>query len=71
MSRPVYEIADVFRRYGTGFQTTYARFLGPLQLLVLKALAACRTPDDIRLKSPCGLAYCAGSSGIRQCIQVA
>ena len=43
MSRPAYEIADVFRRYGSGFQTTYARFIGPLQLLVLKALAACRT----------------------------
>lgn len=43
MSRPAYEIADVFRRYGAGFQATYARFLGPLQLLVLKALAACRT----------------------------
>ena len=43
MSRPAYEIADVFRRYGTSFQATYARLLGPLQLLVLKALAACRT----------------------------
>ncbi len=43
MSRPAHEIADVFRRYGSGFQTTYARFIGPLQLLVLKALAACRT----------------------------
>jgi hypothetical protein len=43
MSRPAYEIADVFRRYGSGFQAAYARFLGPLQLLVLKALAACRT----------------------------
>ena len=43
MCRPAYEIADVFRRYGTSFQATYARLLGPLQLLVLKALAACRT----------------------------
>ena len=40
MSRPVYEIADIFRRYGPSFQATYARLLGPLQLLVLKALAA-------------------------------
>jgi hypothetical protein len=43
MSRPAYEIAEVFGRYGSGFQTAYARFIGPLQLLVLKALAACRT----------------------------
>ena len=43
MSRPAYEIADIFRRYGCSFQATYARALGPLQLLVLKALAACRT----------------------------
>ena len=43
MSRPAYEIADVFRRYGASFQATYARLLGPLELLVLKALAACRT----------------------------
>lgn len=43
MPRPAYEIADIFRRYGPAFQATYARLLGPLQLLVLKALAACRT----------------------------
>ncbi len=42
MPRPVHEIADVFRRYGSVFQNSYARFLGPLQLLVLKALVACR-----------------------------
>ncbi len=33
MRRPAYEIADVFRRYGPAFQATYARLLGPLQLL--------------------------------------
>ena len=43
MTRPAYEIADVFRRYGSTFQATYARLLGPLHLLALKALAACRT----------------------------
>ena len=43
MSRPACEIADVFRRYGAAFEAQYARLLGPLQLLVLKALAACRT----------------------------
>ena len=43
MPRPACEIADVFRRYGAAFQARYARLLGPLQLLVLKALAACRT----------------------------
>ena len=42
-SRPVYEIADIFRRYGEAFQAKYASFLQPLHLLVLKALAACRT----------------------------
>jgi len=43
MPRPACEIADVFRRYGPAFQAQYARLLGPLHLLVLKALAACRT----------------------------
>ena len=43
MSRPAYEIADIFRRYGPSFQANYTRFLGPLQLVVLKALSACRT----------------------------
>lgn len=39
MSRPVCEIAEVFRSYGAAFEAQYARLLGPLQLLVLKALA--------------------------------
>jgi hypothetical protein len=43
MSRPACEVADVFRRYGAAFQAQYGRLLGPLHLLVLKALAACRT----------------------------
>ena len=43
MSRPACEIADVFRRYGAAFQAQYGRLMGPLHLLVLKALAACRT----------------------------
>jgi hypothetical protein len=43
MPRPVCEIADVFRRYGPDFQAQYGRLLGPLHLLVLKALSACRT----------------------------
>ena len=43
MSRPNCEIADIFRRYGSAFQAQYGWLLGPLQLLVLKALAACRT----------------------------
>lgn len=43
MSRPAYEIADVFRRYGPLFLATYGRLLGPIHRLVLKALAACRT----------------------------
>ncbi len=43
MSRPACEIADIFRRYGPAFQAQYGRLLGPLHLLVLKALAACRT----------------------------
>jgi len=43
MPRPACEIADVFRRYGPAFQAQYGRLLGPLHLLVLKALAACRT----------------------------
>ncbi len=43
MSRPAYEIADIFRRYGSTFQDTYGRLLRPIHLLVLKALAACRT----------------------------
>jgi hypothetical protein len=43
MPRPACEIADVFRRYGAAFQAQYGRLLGPLQLLTLKALAACRT----------------------------
>ena len=43
MPRPACEIADVFRRYGAAFQTQYGRLMGPLQLLVLKALSVCRT----------------------------
>lgn len=43
MSRPTCEIAHIFRRYGSAFQAQYGRLIGPLQLLVLKALAACRT----------------------------
>ena len=43
MPRPALEIADVFRRYGPAFQKQYARLLTPLHLLVLKALALCRT----------------------------
>lgn len=43
MPRPACEIADVFRRYGPAFQARYGRLLGPQHLLVLKALAACRT----------------------------
>lgn len=43
MSRPALEIAEIFRRYGPAFQQQYARRLTPLHLLVLKALAACRT----------------------------
>jgi hypothetical protein len=43
MPRPACEIADVFRRYGPAFQAQYGRLLGPLHLLALKALAACRT----------------------------
>lgn len=43
MPRPECEIADVFRRYGPAFQAQYGRLLRPLHLLVLKALAACRT----------------------------
>ena len=43
MPRPALEIADVFRRYGAAFQTQYGRMLTPLHLLVLKALALCRT----------------------------
>ena len=41
--RPACEIADIFRRYGPAFQEQYARLLTPLHLLVLKALALCRT----------------------------
>ena len=43
MPRPAWEIADIFRRYGPAFQQQYARLLTPLHLLVLKALAFCRT----------------------------
>ena len=43
MSRPACEIADVFRRYGVAFQAKYGFRLQPLQQLVLKALALCRT----------------------------
>jgi hypothetical protein len=43
MPRPECEIADVFRRYGPAFQAQYGRLLRPLHLLVLKALAVCRT----------------------------
>jgi hypothetical protein len=43
MPRPACEIADVFRRYGAAFQAQYGRLIGPLHLLVLKALSACRT----------------------------
>jgi hypothetical protein len=43
MSRPACEIADIFRRYGGAFQAQYGRLMQPLHLLVLKALAACRT----------------------------
>ena len=43
MPRPALEIADVFRRYGAAFQEQYGRLLTPLHLLVLKALALCRT----------------------------
>lgn len=43
MPRPALEIADIFRRYGPAFQDQYARMLTPLHLLVLKALAFCRT----------------------------
>ena len=43
MSRPACEIAEIFRRYGPAFQAKYGRLVRPLHLLVLKALAACRT----------------------------
>ena len=43
MPRPALEIADVFRRYGAAFQEQYGRLLTPLHLLVLKAVALCRT----------------------------
>ena len=43
MQRPAWEIADIFRQYGTAFQQQYARLLTPLHLLVLKSLALCRT----------------------------
>jgi hypothetical protein len=43
MSRPAYEVADIFRRYGAAFQAQYGKLLRPLHLLVLKALSACRT----------------------------
>jgi hypothetical protein len=43
MPRPACEIADIFRRYGAAFQAQYGWLIGPLHLLVLKALAACRT----------------------------
>jgi len=43
MSRGACEIADVFRRYGAAFGAQYGRLLGPLHLLVLKALSMCRT----------------------------
>jgi len=43
MSRPAYEVADVFRRYGSAFQAQYGKLLQPLHLLILKALSACRT----------------------------
>lgn len=43
MVRPVCEIADIFRRYGAAFEAQYGSLLGPLQRLVLKALAACRS----------------------------
>lgn len=43
MPRPAWEIADIFRRYGPAFQRQYARLLTPLHVLVLKALALCRT----------------------------
>ena len=43
MPRPALEIADVFRRYGAAFQEQYGWMLTSLHLLVLKALALCRT----------------------------
>ena len=43
MPRPALDIEDVFRRYGAAFQTQYGRMLTSLHLLVLKALALCRT----------------------------
>jgi Putative transposase/Transposase zinc-binding domain len=43
MPRPACEIADIFRRYGEAFQAQYGQLLGPLHLLVLKALSVCRT----------------------------
>jgi hypothetical protein len=43
MPRPACEIADIFRRYGAAFQAQYGWLLGPLHLLVLRTLAACRT----------------------------
>lgn len=45
MSRPAYEVADVFRRYGSAFQARYGKQLGPLHLLVLKAISACRSAE--------------------------
>ena len=45
MLRPAYEVADVFRRYGSAFQAQYDKQLGPLHLLVLKAISACRRAE--------------------------
>ena len=41
--RPAFELADVFRRHGEGYERANAGHLGRVERRVIRAITACRT----------------------------
>jgi hypothetical protein len=45
MTRPRFEVADVFREYGEDYRNKYGHSMSPEQRRAMRAIELCRTPD--------------------------
>ena len=64
-ARPAFELADVFRRHGEGYERANAGHLGRVERRVIRAITACRTAalgGHVESCEDCGLTRIAYNS---------
>ena len=64
-ARPAFELADVFRRHGEGYEGANAGHLGRVERRVIRAITACRTAvlgGHVERCEDCGLTRIAYNS---------